>query len=180
MRLIRKEGVPSFVFCNMTVTVESIRPIVEKIIQEALPEAFLVSIKVNISTRSSIQIFVDTDAGITIQECSLLSRKIGAYFDEYDIVDFSYELEVSSPGLNNPLILPRQYAKNIGRDLKVTLNNGEKLEGKLIRFDGYQIIIESETKNSKTKKKELQQHTIDLTNIKEAVVQVGKKKEKSK
>lgn len=164
----------------MTVTVEVIQPIVEKIIQEVLPEAFLVSLKVNISIKSSVQIFVDTDKGITIEECSLLSRKIGQYFDENDWIDFSYELEVSSPGLNNPLIIPRQYQKNVGRDLKVVMKNGEKYEGKLVHFEDDIITIEFEQKNPDTKKKELKQEKIHIKDIKEAIVQVGKKKEKKK
>lgn len=162
-------------------TAETLQPIVEKIIQEVLPEAYLVNLKVNLSTKSSIQIFVDTDKGITIEECSLLSRKIGHYFDEKDLIDFSYELEVSSPGLNNPLLLPRQYKKNVGRDLKVVLNNGEKIEGKLIAYeeDGF-ILLEVGKKDSTTKKNILQQQKIDLNEIREAIVQVSKKKEKKK
>ncbi|GIV44688.1 MAG: ribosome maturation factor RimP [Bacteroidia bacterium] len=161
-------------------TVETIQPIVEKIIQENLPDAFLVSIKVNMGLKSSIQIFVDTDKGITIEECSLLSRKIGRHFDEQDFIDFSYELEVSSPGLNNPLILPRQYQKNIGRALKVITQKGEKYEGILTHFDGDTLTLEIEQKNPSTKKKELHQQKIHINEIKEAIVQVGKKKEKKK
>ncbi len=174
----RGEIFPLLFFQNMTV--ENLQPIVEKIIHEVLPEAFLVSLRVNISSKSSIQIYVDTDLGITIEECSLLSRKIGNYFDENDLIDFSYELEVSSPGVNNPLILPRQYPKNIGRELSVLMKNGEKFEGLLTHFEGSIVTLEYEQKNPQTKKKELHQQKIDIKEIKEAIVQVGKKKEKKK
>ncbi len=174
----RGEIFPLLFFHNMKV--ENLQPIVEKIIQEVLPQAFLVSLKVNISSKSSIQIYVDTDLGITIEECSLLSRKIGHYFDENDLIDFSYELEVSSPGVNNPLILARQYQKNIGRELSVLMKNGEKFEGLLTQFEGNIVTLEYEQKNLNTKKKELQQQKINIEDIKEAIVQVGKKKEKKK
>lgn len=174
-----KEGNFSL-FCFFNMTAENIQPIVEKIISEVLPEAYLVNLKVNISVKSSIQIFVDTDLGITIEQCSLLSRKIGQYFDENDLIEFSYELEVSSPGVSNPLILPRQYKKNVGRELKVITNHNEKYEGKLTNFEEDFIILEVERKNPDTKKKEMYQHKIFIKDIKEAIVQVGKKKEKKK
>lgn len=161
-------------------TTENIQPIVEKIIAEVLPEAYLVNLKVNISVKSSIQIFVDTDLGITIEQCSLLSRKIGQYFDENDLIEFSYELEVSSPGVSNPLILPRQYKKNVGRELKVITNHNEKYEGKLTNFEEDFITLEVERKNPDTKKNEMYQQKIFIKDIKEAIVQIGKKKEKKK
>lgn len=173
----RKEGNPSFIFRNI-MTAEYLQPIVEKIIAQTLPDAFLVSLKVNLSAKSSIQIFVDTDPGITIEQCSILSRAIGKYFDDENLIDFSYELEVSSPGLSNPLILPRQFRKNIGRELSVVQKNGEKKVGKLIDFQDNKIKLETEEKNPSTKKWETFQMEIDLNDIKEAIVQVFKKKEK--
>jgi len=161
-------------------TTETLQPIVEKIIQETLPEAYLVSLRVNISAKSSIQIFVDTDNGITIQQCSLLSRAIGKYFDEHELIDFSYELEVSSPGVNNPLILPRQYKKNIGRLLNVVLASGEKKSGILVNFENESITLEWEEKNPKSKKVEIIQQEISIKDIKEAIVQIVKKREKKK
>jgi ribosome maturation factor RimP len=67
-----------------------------------------------------IEIYADTDSGITIDQCAELSRNISAAFDREDIIAGSYRLEVSSPGLDHPLKLARQYKKNRGRQLKVT------------------------------------------------------------
>ena len=76
--------------------------------------------------------------------------------------DFS--LEVSSPGLDEPLKLHRQYLKNIGRFVEVTGNDGIKKEGKLLTVTEEEIIVEEE--KGKGKKKEIVQHTIPFDKYK--------------
>jgi ribosome maturation factor RimP len=78
-----------------------------------------------------IAILVDSDEGITIQECTSISRRLAKQLEELEVFSEAYTLEVSSPGLDQPLILPRQYQKNVGRNLKVTLKSGEIVSGKL-------------------------------------------------
>ncbi len=70
--------------------------------------------------RRILQIFVDTDSGITIGQCADLSRELAARLDELNVLDEPYELEVSSPGIDKPLTMFRQYKKNVGRTFKVT------------------------------------------------------------
>ena len=82
--------------------------------------------------------------------------------------DFS--LEVSSPGLDEPLKLHRQYLKNIGRFVEVIENDGTKKEGKLVSATEGQIVIE-EIKG-KGKKMETVQHTISVENIKTTKIQI--------
>jgi ribosome maturation factor RimP len=77
---------------------------------------------------------------------------------------------VSSPGLDEPLKLHRQYLKNIGRSVEVTLLDGTKTEGVLKEAAEEQITVE-ETKG-KNKKKETVLHTIPFNNIKTTKVQV--------
>lgn len=69
-----------------------------------------------------VEIFADTDSGITIDQCAELSRSISAVLDREDIIAGGYRLEVSSPGLDHPLKLLRQFKKNRGRELKVTMH----------------------------------------------------------
>lgn len=79
-----------------------------------------------------LEVFVDTDAGISADNLTAVSRSLSEELDRMDIIPGKYRLEVSSPGLGKPLKFPRQYAKNIGRKLDVTYQTtgGEaKMEG---------------------------------------------------
>jgi len=69
--------------------------------------------------RRIIQLFVDTDDGISISQCAELSRELGARLDGLNAVNEPYELEVSSPGIDKPLTMLRQYRKNVGRTFTV-------------------------------------------------------------
>jgi ribosome maturation factor RimP len=69
--------------------------------------------------RKVIQVYVDTDTGITIGQCSEISRQISAALELQNIIESSYVLEVSSPGINKSLKLLRQYKKNVGRQFRV-------------------------------------------------------------
>lgn len=86
-----------------------------------------------------ITILVDSDEGITIQECTSISRRLAKQLEDLEVFTEPYTLEVSSPGLDQPLILPRQYNKNLGRNLKVTLKTGEVISGKLIESEEEKI-----------------------------------------
>ena len=84
--------------------------------------------------------------------------------------DGDFSLEVSSPGLDEPLKLNRQYKKNIGRFVEVLLNDTTKKEGKLLEATEDGIIIEYEL--GKGKKKEIKQETILFTDIKHTKIQI--------
>ncbi len=69
--------------------------------------------------RRILQLLVDTDEGITIAQCAEVSRDLAARLDEFNVVAEPYELEVSSPGIDKPLRILRQYKKNVGRKFVV-------------------------------------------------------------
>jgi ribosome maturation factor RimP len=82
--------------------------------------AFLVDVQVRIERGGKlVQLFVDTDKGITIEQCSEISRELLREFDAQRYLEGNYRLEVSSPGIDRPLKLLRQYSKNIGRSFRV-------------------------------------------------------------
>ena len=82
--------------------------------------AFLVDVQVRGEQGVKIiQAFVDTDSGITIAECADISRELNKVLGLSQIIEGAYNLEVSSPGIDKPLKLLRQYFKNIGRTYKV-------------------------------------------------------------
>ncbi|MBI3578953.1 MAG: ribosome maturation factor RimP [Ignavibacteriales bacterium] len=89
-------------------------------------EIFLVDITIRGERGSKVaQVYVDTDKGITIEECAQISRELGTVIDEMRVFQGAYHLEVSSPGIDKPLRLLRQYPKNIGRPFKVTYREHE-------------------------------------------------------
>ncbi len=92
-------------------------------------DQFLVDVEVK--GGNVINVFVDGDNGISIGQCSKISRHIEASLnrDEED-----YDLRVSSPGLDRPFKSKRQYLKYIGRDIEVDITDGKPLKGKLLSY----------------------------------------------
>lgn len=128
-------------------------------------------VEVNIKPVNNIKVFIDADQGAAIDYLTKVNRALYKYIDENGFFpggDFS--LEVSSPGLDEPLKLNRQYLKNIGRQAEVVLKNGIKKEGKLVSAGENEIVIEEE--KGKGKRKELMQHTILKEEIKATRIQV--------
>jgi len=150
------------------------------------PESFLVDVK--ISPGNNIKVFIDADHGVSIDKLTRYNRGLYKQIEESGLFpndDFS--LEISSPGLEEPLKLHRQYVKNIGRYVEVILKDGIKHEGKLIRATNNEIEIEEEKArlparagtdgNDKVgqgnkKKKKLVQHTILYDDIKTTKIQI--------
>lgn len=133
------------------------------------PGFFLVEVK--IKPTNNVKVFIDADQGISIDKLVQLNRKLYKDLEENSFFpggDFS--LEVSSPGLDEPLKMHRQYTKNIGRYLEVLTNEGEKKEGKLLLVNEGEIVLEEE--KGKNKKKEVVQHTIPFAAIKTTRIQI--------
>ena len=101
-----------------------------------------------------VVVWVDGDKGISIDNCAEISRKLGGLIEETGIIESAYLLEVSSPGVDQPLKLRRQYLKNIGRRLSITLQNQEIKTGKLEEVKENSIVLMEETsaKDGKAKK----------------------------
>ena len=83
-----------------------------------------------------VQLFVDTDSGITVGQCSELNRNIGEALELQNIIQNSYILEVSSPDLMKPLKLLRQYRKNIGRQFHVRYRKGDEIVDIIAKLEG--------------------------------------------
>lgn len=102
---------------------------VHQLVQEALdenPALFLINL--DIQGANEIKVTIDGDAGVSVQDCIAVSRKVEHNLDREE-EDFS--LEVMSVGATTPLELPRQYKKNVGRTLEVKTLQGETIEGQL-------------------------------------------------
>lgn len=134
------------------------------------PELFLVAVKM--LPNNKLIIHVDGDEGISIQDCAAISRHVGFHLEEENTIEKAYNLEVSSPGVGEPLLLTRQYHKNIGRELSVKLNDGVVKEGKLIAVTDNSITIEEKIKE-KGKKVQLVETQIEFNTIVETKVLIS-------
>ena len=130
------------------------------------PNQFLVDVIVKgHKGPKKVLIIIDSDKGVTIDDCANLSREISKAFDDLQLFDDSYMLEVSTPGLDQPLRLARQYYKNIGRRIKVVTHQ-QAVEGKLVKVGEDKIKLEQEIgagKHKETKIIELSFLEIDKT-----------------
>jgi ribosome maturation factor RimP len=152
----------------MSTVLDYIEQSVKELIQSE-PDVFLVEIW--IKPTNNVKVFLDADQGMSIERLIRFNRRLYKELEEKSFFpggDFS--LEVSSPGLDEPLKLHRQYLKNVGRYVEVILTDGTRHDGKLVNADEEQILVEEE--KGKGKKKELVQHTIPFTNIKTTRIQI--------
>lgn len=153
---------------TMDTQVSTIEKMLEEILAED-PAHFLVEIK--IKPTNNVKVYLDGDNGITIEKCIAINRALYKKLEETAIFpgdDFS--LEVSSPGLDEPLKMFRQYKKNTGRLVEVLLKDGVKVAGKLLEVHENEIAVE-ETKG-KNKKKEVIVHHFPFDNIKSTKIQI--------
>ena len=147
---------------------------VKELLEEGLSEhSSLFLIDFSISADYKISVVIDGDEGVILQDCIDVSRSVENNLDREE-QDFS--LEVASAGATSPLKLPRQYRKNIGRNLEVTLET-EVMEAKLIDADDDKISLEWKVREPKKigKGKETVVKTAEIpyTSIKKAVVVIS-------
>ena len=140
-----------------------IKEIVESVLQED-ESLFLVEVLVKGNTgNQKVLVFVDGDNGISIDQCSRVSRQVGSIIEERDLMPGKYTLEVSSPGLDFPLMLTRQYRKNVGRTLLVETLNGEKVEGKLVSAGEDLISLEMKKEEKSFPYDEIKQSKVKIS-----------------
>ncbi|HQQ82239.1 MAG TPA: ribosome maturation factor RimP [Cyclobacteriaceae bacterium] len=113
------------------------------------PSLFLVDVILSSRHLSKITVVIDGDQGVNIDECTRISRALSARLDELNLEAEHYVLEVTTPGLDQPLRLNRQYRKNIGRGVKVHLKDQRIETGTLIDAGEDQVVIRQEWKEGK-------------------------------
>jgi ribosome maturation factor RimP len=125
---------------------DKIAAVVEKYIGGT--DKYLVDIDV---TRTNVvDVYVDGDEGITISECVDISRFIESNFDR-DLED--YELRVSSPGLDKPFRLRRQYGRYINREVRLVLKGGGEIIGKLTEYTDDKLVLQTTGKKKKNEER---------------------------
>lgn len=149
--------------------VENIRNLVESKLTDNSQFVVDVIVKGQKGPRK-VLIVIDGDNGVTIDDCANLSREFSKTLDDLQLFDDSYTLEVSTPGLDQPLRLRRQYIKNVGRKIKVVSTQGIA-EGKLMSASDDKIILEQEV--GQGKEKTVTKKEIDFSDIEKTFVLVS-------
>ena len=133
---------------------------VRKAIEEKIDGTGMFIVDVAVKSGDKVFVEVDKDPAVSISELAGLNRFLEHYF-EGEADDF--EMRVSSPGLDRPLRHVKQFAKNIGREVKVILLDGRTFEGELSKQegDGLELIIKEKMKGKKELKKSMMEFAID-------------------
>lgn len=144
----------------------------EKFREDAFSDCFLVDLKLH--AHNKLDVFIDSDFGISFEQCHRISRYLEQYLDEEKWLGEKYVLEVSSPGVSRPLKMQRQYPRNIGRKVEVELKDGEKRSGILKEVEEDRILLEEKvrTKEGKRKKTEIVETEISFSSIEHTKVKV--------
>lgn len=121
---------------------EQAEALLDQVLKEN-PELFLIDFSV--SPANQIRIIIDGDKGVTLEDCMTVSRAIEHNLDR-ETIDFS--LEVTSPGATEPMTMPRQYQKNIGRKLKVKTSEST-IEGTLVEASEEGVTLEWKAREPK-------------------------------
>lgn len=169
MRRLRKKAFFRSVTSNV---IMDFRAKVEQLVHEFLEtrkDLYLVDLK--ISAGDDITVILDGDEGLSLQDCLDASRAIEFNLDREE---HDFALQVMSPGLSEPLKLPRQFKKNMGREIEVLLNSDEKIQGEVVAVDEDKVTIVLRYRRPKLigkgKEDVVENKEIPYTEIKKALV----------
>jgi ribosome maturation factor RimP len=142
---------------------ERIKQVVNEWVKDT--DCFLVEIK---TAPGKIAVFIDKPTGVTLEECIRLNRYLTEQLDAEGTWE-SNELEVSSPGMEQPLRVYQQYQRRIGNEIKVITTEGREYKGKLLSADekGIQMLVVTSRKENKKKIISEDLMHIDYSQIKE-------------
>ncbi|WLR43508.1 ribosome maturation factor RimP [Bacillus carboniphilus] len=136
----------------MSKVVEEVEPLVLPILEEL--NLHLVDMEyVKEGPNWFLRIFIDSDTGINIEECGLVSERLSEKLDQIDPIPHQYYLEVSSPGAERPLKNDSDFVQSIGKNVAIKLYqaiDGKKnFEGELVKFEENIVTLSVKIKASK-------------------------------
>lgn len=118
-----------------------------------------------VGRRSIVKVVVDGEDGVTLDRIADVSRAAGAAIDEAAAMGSAdWTLEVSSPGIDRPLTLPRHWRRAIGRLVQVRLADGAEFDGRVVEVDAEGDEITVDVAGSERR--------LDRSSIARALVQV--------
>jgi ribosome maturation factor RimP len=128
-----------------------LRELLEEILGET--DSYLVELKMK---PNKVEVYADRDPHITIDDCARINRLLAKKLDAEFPFSSRYALEVSSPGMDQPLKVQRQFKKNLGRTVDVMLHSGAKKSGVLLYADEEKILIEEQQRGEGKETKTIQ------------------------
>lgn len=134
-------------------------------------DCFLVSHKV--TPTNNYKFYLDSDSGFSLEKSIRINRQMRKMIEEAGLYpEGDYSLEVSSPGIDAPLKLFRQYQKNVGRLLEIVLNDEAStvVEGRLIALDEENLHLEKKVKTKKNSPALSETMVIPFSNVRQATV----------
>jgi ribosome maturation factor RimP len=130
---------------------EIVKEKVSAFAEELLPSLGLELVEVQFRREQHgwvLRVFIDSEEGVNLDDCSRVSRELGDYLDVEDIIEHAYNLEVSSPGLERKLLKTRDFVRFKGSKAKIKfqqLYEGQKTYvGEILDVDGDEIVVLSE------------------------------------
>ena len=114
-----------------------------------------------------VTVIVDGESALNLDQVTVASKLVSELMDEAPFMgETPFTLEVTSPGIDRPLTLPRHFAKNVTRLLKVTKSDGTVITGRISSNTDADVTLEV------VEKKETKEVAVALTDIKRAVVEI--------
>lgn len=121
----------------------------------------------SVGRRLVLRVLVDSETGVSLDQVAVASHAVSEALDEAEPLGAEpYTLEVSSPGVDRPLTLPRHWRRNVGRLVAITLVDGREVTGRVLSVDDEQVELEIDTKGRKSRR------TVALSDVRRALVQV--------
>lgn len=118
--------------------------------------------------RRILRVAIDKDGGVTMDDIADATREVSRVLDETNLMGKQpYTLEVSSPGVDRPLTLPRHWRRNVGRLVKVTFGEGDPMTGRIAESDEDGAVLDIEGTARR----------LEYAEVKKAMVQIEFKKE---
>ena len=132
---------------------------------------FVLDVHVTAGKVARIRVVLDGDRGVTIEDCTLVSRELNEKISGLGVDD--YHLEVTTPGVDQPLKLPRQFPKHVGRNLKMVFRDGKVVQGKLLELVADQLRVSVETEKKPRKGAEPEIRDVPLADLEKTFVLIS-------
>lgn len=142
----------------------SLKEVIQKEIESYFADKSLFLVDIKVLTNGKIEVYADGLKNITIDECAQLSRHIHHYLEENSLLTDNLSLDVSSPGMDEPLKVDQQFQKQLNKNVDVVLKNGIKVTGELSSANETQITVKEVIKIKKVET--IEEHTFSFDEIK--------------
>jgi len=147
---------------------------INQFVEKQFPQFYVVEYSIENGENKLIELSIEKDGGIKLDDCMLINKALRKYLEEEKYPQFAdYELNVCSPGLGKPLKLHRQYQNHIGKQLNITLLDGQNITGNLTQLENEQLTLTIKTQNKHTHKVTTSTQTIPFMQIQETKVEVS-------